>query len=263
MSSSFSTTPVPPPTRICLFSGATSGVSPAHMAAARALAHTMHTHGIQLVYGGGIGGLMGEVAKTLVQLSGKDAVMGVTPSSLISQERPGTEEEVKKAPTTDKVPINWLRRMGLGGEGSSKAEKAKLLLDDKFGHVTIVPDIHARILLMMELVRDGGPGSGFVALSGGIGTIDEIWEVISYKKFGAHNRGVCVLNVEGFWDGLLEWIRKAAQEKFIKEDQKQILGSVTEVAEVVGWLKGYDEGRASESENQPRDGGENPLLISS
>lgn len=100
----------------------------------------------------------------------------------------------------------------------------------------------------MELVRDGGPGSGFVALSGGIGTIDELMEMISWNKHGAHNRGTCVLNVGGFWDGLLEWFDKANKEEFVREHRKQCLGSVTEAAETIGWLRGYEEGRASESE---------------
>ncbi|KAI4268235.1 MAG: hypothetical protein L6R38_007914, partial [Xanthoria sp. 2 TBL-2021] len=197
-----------PPTRIAVFCGSFPGASLTHTLAARSLAQSFHAHSIHLVYGGGTAGLMGEVARTLVKLSGKDAVTGVIPSSLLGVERPkdgdeaqekGKEKEVEK-----KLPRAWARRMGLTGAGEGKGkepkaekseakvgekEKAKLLLDNEYGHVSIVPDLQARKKLMMELVRDGGPGSGFVALSGGIGTIDELFEVVSWGQMGVHARG--------------------------------------------------------------------------
>ncbi|KAL8750993.1 MAG: hypothetical protein Q9199_006711, partial [Rusavskia elegans] len=222
-----------PPTRIAVFCGSSPGASLAHTLAARSLAQSFHAHSIHLVYGGGTTGLMGEVARTLVKLSGKDAVTGVIPSSLLGVERPRDAEEVKGMSKGKekgkKLPRNWARRMGLsGGEAVggkvAKAEKsemkvggdekAKLLLDNEYGRVTIVPDLQARKKLMMELVRDGGPGSGFVALSGGIGTVDELFEVVSWEQMGVHARGVCVLNIEGYWDGVLGWIEKAMEEKF-------------------------------------------------
>ncbi|KAL8931363.1 MAG: hypothetical protein Q9216_007223, partial [Gyalolechia sp. 2 TL-2023] len=197
------------PTRICLFCGSTAGASPSHLIAARSLAKTMHQHSIQLVYGGGTTGLMGEVARKLVKLSGQDAVIGVIPSSLLGKERPdaGGAGEKEEKP---KLPGNWAKRMGLTSNKGDKSkhdtptedEKAKLLLNAEYGHVLIVPDIQARKMRMMELTRDGGPGSGFVALSGGIGTIDELMEMVSLNNMGAHRRGACVLNVEGFWDAL-------------------------------------------------------------
>ncbi|KAI4265134.1 MAG: hypothetical protein LQ337_009010, partial [Flavoplaca oasis] len=65
----------PPPTRIAVFCGSSPGASKTHTDAARALAVSLHQHSIHLVYGGGTSGLMGEIARTLVKLSGKDAVM--------------------------------------------------------------------------------------------------------------------------------------------------------------------------------------------
>lgn len=219
------------------------------MAAAKALAEVMHAHSIQLIYGGGTTGLMGEVARTLVKLGGKDAAIGVIPSSLLGIERPDEdktkekEEEVKKP----KIPGNWAKRMGLaqgkGEEGPTEDEKSKLLLNEEYGHVVIVSDIQARKVKMMQLTRDGGPGSGFVALSGGIGTMDEIFEMISMNQFGAHRRGSCVLNVGGYYDGLIEWVRKAAEEKFVRGNPKHVLGNVSKAVDVVEWLKAYEEGR--------------------
>lgn len=187
---------------------------------------------------------MGEVARTLVKLSGQDAVMGVTPAQLLSWERPDASAGEEKTKGNTKVPGPWLRRMGQKGGGD--VEEAKLLLNEEFGHVTIVPDIQIRKKYMMELIRDGGPGSGFVALGGGIGTLDELMEVVSWNQMGAHTRGSCMLNVEGYWDGVVQWVDKVIEEKFAGENVRRILGSVSSAGEVVGWLKGYEDGRASE-----------------
>ncbi len=250
----------PPPTRIAVFCGSSPGASKTHTDAARALAESFHQHSIQLVYGGGTSGLMGEIARTLVKLSGKDAVSGVIPSSHIGVERPADEDKGegkgKRKEKEKKLPRNWAKRMGLAGSSSGAGgnkgvkgdkvkedEKARLLLDSEYGRVTIVSDLQARKKLMMELVRDGGPGSGFVALSGGIGTVDELFEVVSWSQMGVHARGVCVLNVGGFWDGILSWIEKAIEEKFVRErgEGRKVLGNVREAGEVVGWLRKYDE----------------------
>ncbi|KAL8935341.1 MAG: hypothetical protein Q9211_004749 [Gyalolechia sp. 1 TL-2023] len=239
-----------PPTRICLFCGASPGASPAHLKAANSLAKTMHTHGVHLVYGGGTTGLMGEVARTLVELSGKDAVIGVIPSSLLGEKRPDAASPKDEGGRKVKLPGNWATRMGFPSSKAGKRdleptehERARLLLEERYGPVIMVPDLPARKKKMMELTRAGGPGSGFVALSGGIGTIDELMEVLEWKRKGAHRMGACVLNVGGFWDGLLGWMEKAAEEHFVRGDSRQVLGSVTEPEEVVGWLKGYEEGR--------------------
>jgi predicted Rossmann-fold nucleotide-binding protein len=72
---------------ICVFCGSSPGKSPSHMAAARALASAFHAHNIKLVYGGGTVGLMGEVARSLVALSGPQAVHGIIPEPLMKYER--------------------------------------------------------------------------------------------------------------------------------------------------------------------------------
>ncbi|KFY41446.1 hypothetical protein V494_02993, partial [Pseudogymnoascus sp. VKM F-4513 (FW-928)] len=76
---------------VCVFCGASPGKSPAHLAAARDLARYFHEHGISLVYGGGTTGLMGELARTLVSLSGPSAVEGIIPAPLMEQEQRAAE----------------------------------------------------------------------------------------------------------------------------------------------------------------------------
>ncbi|KAI9368136.1 hypothetical protein BJX61DRAFT_546836, partial [Aspergillus egyptiacus] len=72
-------------------------------------------------------------------------------------------------------------------------------------YITIVPDMHTRKALMAEKVKQGGPGSGFVGMAGGFGTLDEVMEMATANGLGFHERRVVLLIVEGYWDGVLQW----------------------------------------------------------
>ncbi|PQE13828.1 lysine decarboxylase protein [Rutstroemia sp. NJR-2017a WRK4] len=214
----------PPPTKICVFCGASPGKSPAHLAMARSLAENMAANNISLVYGGGTVGLMGEVARTLVSLSGPDSVHGIIPAPLVKYER-GPESEGAAAHSSE--------------NGTGLPEYAV------YGKTTVVKDMHTRKAMMAQEVLAGGPGSGFVALSGGYGTLEELMEVVTWNQLGIHNRGVVVLNVEGYWDGLMAWIQGSVQAGFVGEGSKGIVVDVATAEEAVKALRDYkvSEGR--------------------
>ncbi|CZR64278.1 uncharacterized protein PAC_14176 [Phialocephala subalpina] len=93
--------------KVCVFCGSSPGKSPLHMEAARSLAHVFHQHNVSLVYGGGTVGLMGEVARTLVGLSGPEAVHGIIPAPLVKYERgpDSKDEEVSEEGTLPEYKI--------------------------------------------------------------------------------------------------------------------------------------------------------------
>ncbi|KAG9240218.1 hypothetical protein BJ878DRAFT_430769 [Calycina marina] len=210
---------VPKPAVICVFCGASPGTSPAHLAAARELANAMHTHGHHLVYGGGTSGLMGEVAKRLVFLSGPNAVHGIIPEALVKYERKPAEGDVTNITTTN--------------VGQQHGEIGL------FGLVTHVNDMHTRKQMMAQEVLSGGPGSGFIALTGGFGTIEEIMEIVTWNQLGIHGRGAILYNVEGFWDAVLQWINTAARTGFVKPENKKILVEAKTAEEAINALKEY------------------------
>lgn len=105
---------------------------------------------------------MGEVARAMVSLSGPGAVHGIIPGPLLQYEASG----------------------GVPEEGV-------------YGRTTVVPDMHARKHMMAREVMEGGPGGGFVALSGGYGTLEEVMEVTTWGQLNIHTRGICLLNVDG------------------------------------------------------------------
>ena len=175
------------------------------MNAARSLAETFAAHNVTLVYGGGTVGIMGEVARTLVSLSGPDSVLGIIPSALIKFE-----------------------------QGDQQHPDPSI-----YGRTEVVKDMHTRKRLMAQHVIAGGRGSGFVALSGGYGTLEELMEITTWNQLGIHHSPVVLFNVDGYWDGLLAWVDEAVTCGFIDEPNKWILSEAKDAPGVIKALREY------------------------
>ncbi|KAI5363504.1 Putative LOG family protein [Septoria linicola] len=212
------------PIVVCVFCGTSAGNGPEHIKAARALAHGMAKNNIKLVFGGGTSGLMGEVAKEIVRLSGPENVTGVIPQALMAFERKYTNDEDSAA---------------------NGMEEQKKDDDEKFGKTIVVQDMHTRKKTMVDEVRAGGPGSGFVALSGGYGTMEELMEIVTWNQLGIHDKPVVLFNVDGYYDGLLQWVKKAVGTGFVAEGNATIMAEATTARDVLLRLADYEnaEGR--------------------
>lgn len=105
--------------------------------------------------------------------------------------------------------------------------------------------MHTRKQLMAKKVMEGAPGSGFAALSGGYGTLEELMEVITWNQLGIHGRGIVVYNVDGYYDGLIQWVKTAVSAGFIAPGNAGILVEALDAEEVVRELQEYKvaEGR--------------------
>ncbi|EEP78206.1 conserved hypothetical protein [Uncinocarpus reesii 1704] len=235
---------------VCVFCGSKPGNNPAYIAAARTLAEIFHRENITLVYGGGTSGIMGEIARTLVSLAGPEAVHGVIPSALVRVEKGynasamlagnGNRQEEKLSKEPERIIPQ-----------SSSTEKVNL----EYGITTIVPDMHTRKRVMAEKVMAGGPGSGFVALPGGFGTLEEAMEIITWNQLGIHSRGIVLLNIDGYWDGIMKWVEQSVKETFITEANSKILVECKDAEHVLQALKQYklSEGRYTLEWEGPRE----------
>lgn len=86
----------------------------------------------------------------------------------------------------------------------------------------VVPDMHTRKAKMTELA------DGFIALPGGYGTLEELFEVVTWAQLGLHERPIALLNAAGYFDGLLGCIDAAVLEGFIRVEHRRLLLSGTE-----------------------------------
>ncbi len=96
------------------------------------------------------------------------------------------------------------------------------LVDLEVAHVGVtelhkVANMHERKALMTDLA------DGFLALPGGIGTLDELFEAWSWNALGYHKKPLCLLNVAGFWDGLIQFIDQATASGFLSKRRRKQL----------------------------------------
>jgi uncharacterized protein (TIGR00730 family) len=80
-----------------------------------------------------------------------------------------------------------------------------------------VETMHERKAKMTDLA------DAFLALPGGIGTLDELFEAWSWNALGYHKKPFCLLNVEGYWDAMIEFIDHATQSGFLSRQRRRQL----------------------------------------
>ncbi|WP_321340431.1 TIGR00730 family Rossman fold protein [uncultured Cohaesibacter sp.] len=154
---------------ICVYCGSGSGKSPVYAEAARALGVEMAKAGIRLVYGGGAVGLMGILAKSVLDNGGN--VTGIIPEFLQERE----------------------------------------VMLDSVQDLIVTQDMHERKRKMFDAAQ------AFVALPGGIGTLEEVVEMLTWAQLGQHKKPILLANIDGFWDPLARLFDHMEDEAFFRQ----------------------------------------------
>ena len=81
---------------------------------------------------------------------------------------------------------------------------------------------------------------GFIVTPGGIGTLDEFFEILTLKQLGRHNKPIAIYNINGFYDELDVMMTKSIKEKFITDDCKDLYKVFTDAEEMLEYIKNYD-----------------------
>jgi uncharacterized protein (TIGR00730 family) len=115
-------------------------------------------------------------------------------------------------------------------------------MDKEVGHhgltrLHIVKDMHERKAMMTDL------SDGFVAMPGGIGTLEELFEVFTWAQLGFHDKPIGLLNVEGFYDGLIAFLQHVVTERFLKPEQASLLVHDANPSSLVKLLKTFQPQR--------------------
>lgn len=90
--------------------------------------------------------------------------------------------------------------------------------------------MHERKQLMAEM------SDGVIALPGGCGTLEELLEIITWKQLGIYLKPIVILNVNGYFDPLLDMLQKAIEENFMREEHRAIWQVATTAEEAVEQL---------------------------
>jgi uncharacterized protein (TIGR00730 family) len=110
--------------------------------------------------------------------------------------------------------------MEAGGEVIGVMPQA--LIDREIGHrgltdLRVVGSMHERKALMADLA------DAFIALPGGIGTLEELIEVYTWSQLGMHRKPIGVLNVNGYYDSLAAFLDDAVRERFLPAQHREVL----------------------------------------
>ena len=161
--------------RVCVYCGSGVGTRTEYADAARVLGCVLVEQGLGVVFGGGRSGMMGVLARTVLEHGGK--VIGVIPEALQAMEL-----------------------------GLSEATELR-----------VVKDMHERKALMAELA------DAFIALPGGFGTIEELFEILTWAQLALHTKPVGLLNVAGYFDHLIRLVDHATGEGFLDAAHRDLL----------------------------------------
>lgn len=110
--------------------------------------------------------------------------------------------------------------MRLGGDVTGVIPQA--LVEREVGHTGlsrqfIVKDMHERKAMMADLAE------GFIAMPGGMGTLEELFEMLTWSQLGIHSKPVGVLNTNGFYDLLLSFMAHLQAEGFVQARHAQLM----------------------------------------
>jgi uncharacterized protein (TIGR00730 family) len=108
----------------------------------------------------------------------------------------------------------------LGGEATGVIPRA--LLEREVGHAGltrqfVVKDMHERKAIMSEL------SDGFIAMPGGMGTLEELFEMLTWSQLGIHCKPVGLFNVDGFYDGLVAFVRHQQEQGFVRPQHAALM----------------------------------------
>jgi uncharacterized protein (TIGR00730 family) len=185
---------------VCVYCGSGSGTNPRFIEAAEALGKIFAENGIRLVYGGGSVGMMGAVARAVLEHGGD--VTGIIPEFLVKKE--------VMMPLKDLI---------------------------------VTPDMHERKRLMFE------HSDAFVALPGGIGTLEELVEQLTWKQLGRHAKPVLLADIDGFWGPLLDLFTHMRATQFIRTDMSVEILKAERVEDILPRLRAA-AARVADSETE-------------
>lgn len=93
----------------------------------------------------------------------------------------------------------------------------KEVAHDGLADLIVVGSMHERKARMAEL------SDGFIALPGGWGTLEEIFEMLTWAQLGFHRKPCGILNVAAYYDGLVSFLERAIEERFVREEFRPLM----------------------------------------
>ena len=115
----------------------------------------------------------------------------------------------------------------------------QFLMDKEVGHtglteLHIVDTMHQRKQLMNDLC------DGIIMLPGGFGTLEEFFEVLTWLQLGLHSKPIAILNVNGFYDLLLQQMDVMVEQKFLKPANRKLVVTSGDPIELISLMENFN-----------------------
>jgi uncharacterized protein (TIGR00730 family) len=122
--------------------------------------------------------------------------------------------------------------------GKAEGVIPQFLVDKEVAHdnltkLHIVENMHERKQLMSDLC------DGYITLPGGLGTMEEFFEVLTWLQLGLHNKPVAILNVNGYYDFLLKQLDVMVEQRFLKPVNRDLVISSTDPIELIDLMNNF------------------------
>ncbi len=123
-----------------------------------------------------------------------------------------------------------------GGEAIGiipKSLAVKELAHDNLTELHVVASMHERKAMMAELA------DGFIALPGGWGTLEEIFEILTWAQLGFHDKPCGLLNIDGYYDGLIGFLENSFEQEFVNQLFRPMLMTAEEPSSLLSQFTNY------------------------
>ncbi len=126
----------------------------------------------------------------------------------------------------------------LQGGGEVIGVIPQALVDKELAHaglseLRVVATMHQRKALMADLAH------GFIALPGGFGTADELFEILTWAQLGLHAKPIGLVNVAGYFDPLLAWLDHTVREQLVRPEHRRLLLQADDAERLLELVLGY------------------------
>lgn len=111
--------------------------------------------------------------------------------------------------------------------------KAKEVAHLGLTELIVVESMHERKMKMNELC------DGVIALPGGFGTLEELFEMLTWAQLGLHKKPIAILNTNGFYDALIMLLNKMVDNGFLKSVNKEMLLVSSDIEDLLYQMKNY------------------------
>jgi uncharacterized protein (TIGR00730 family) len=110
---------------------------------------------------------------------------------------------------------------------------AREIAHEGLSELRVVSSMHERKLVMSEL------SSAIIALPGGLGTLEELFEMLTWAQLGMHKKPCGLLNIRGYFDQLLGFLDHAQSQRFIAPEHRSMLLSDSEATTLLDQIENY------------------------